>query len=138
MKKFLFLILTFTLAISSCRQQTQSVPPENYSSRIVGNWQGTMGNYYKENIRFKKDNTFEVQLHSGGFIGNTISQGVYGNASGNWRINGNSLTLEISKADEKSLFDQSKKYNILSFMQDEIKLADEKGDTTVFVRIHGM
>jgi hypothetical protein len=133
----IFLVI-ISLMVISCQQQTQTVPVGEYSGSILGNWQGTVGDYYREYLSFKKDNTFKVQLHSGGFIGNTISQGVYGTASGNWKIEDNKLTLDISRADDKKLFDQSRKYDIISFLQDELKLADERGDTSVFVRIHGM
>ncbi len=137
MPSILFIVLLAAIPVS-CSNTSSPVSPEGYSAAIIGHWQGTIGNYYKENISFKKDNSFRMQMHSGGFIGNTISQGVYGTASGTWNIEGKKLMLNISKADNESLFNKSRKYDILSFSTDEMKLEDEKGDTSVFVRIRGM
>jgi len=136
--KAVFLLGLLLLIPVSCSNSTAPVARGNYQTALVGHWQGTIGNYYKENISFKKDNSFKMQMHSGGFIGNTISQGVYGSASGTWKIEGANLLLTISKADNESLFNKSRKYDIVSFTQDELKMEDEKGDTSVFVRIRGM
>lgn len=136
--KVIFVLSVFLLIPVSCSISTTPVSKDNYETALVGHWQGTIGNYYKENIKFEKDKSFNIQMHSGGFIGNTISQGVYGSASGTWKIEGVNLLLHISKADNKSLFNKSRKYTIVTFTQDELKLEDEKGDTSVFVRTRGM
>ncbi len=134
---FVFLIPLFIAW--SCRQAPdQQVRQKSYPEAIIGDWQGTLGDYYKETITFRKDSTFRARIRSGGFIGNTISQGIQATARGMWKIRADKLTLEIERRNNDDLFDKTPEYSILSFYKNEIKLRDARGDTTIFVRIKGL
>ncbi len=138
MKKiYLLALITFFISYS-CQPTATKVVEKDYPTAIIGHWQESPGDYYKEYIRFDKDESFVSQLRSGGFIGNTISQGIDGNATGNWKIENNRLTLNITKADAEELLNKAGTYTIISFTTNEIKLEDSHGKTSTFVRLHGM
>ncbi len=124
--------------VVSCVPDNTPVEEKDYRSAILGSWQATVGNYSNENISFKKDNIFKTQLHAGGFIGNTMSQGAFDMTTGSWMITGDLLTVRIKDAEREGLFNKNGTFTILSLTGQELKISDEKGDTTVFVRFHGM
>ncbi len=130
-----FFILTL---LSTCRFTDQPVGKHDYQGALIGHWQGTLSDYYKENINFRKNKTYESQLQSGGFIGNTMSQGIHKVAAGTWNLAGDSLLLTTGKATTDTLFMKSGLYKIVSLSGNELKIRNSKGNISVFKRIHGM
>src|SRR5664279_1916659 len=82
-------ILGFCLA--SCTNNSPPVSEAEYSAKIVGRWQGTVG-HLKETMSIDGDGTFVGQLHPKGFIANTLSQSVTGTIRGTWKITGAIIT----------------------------------------------
>jgi len=93
------LLLALALGVSSCTP-AKPVAEAEYSAKIVGNWLGTVGNM-KESITFSGSGTFIAQLRPQGFISNTLSQGVTGTIRGTWAINGKTITLKITSAEDE-------------------------------------
>jgi len=126
------LLLALALGVSSCTP-AEPVAEAEYSAKIVGNWQGTVGNM-KESITFNGDGSFIAQLHPQGFISNTLSQGVIGTIRGTWAINGKTITLNITSAEDERVKNSVTSSTILAFNQDEFSIKSERGETSMFTR----
>ena len=96
-------VLGFCLA--SCANNSPPVPEAEYSTKIVGRWQGTVGDL-KETMSIDGDGTFVCQLYPMGFIANTLSQGVTGTIRGTWKITGAIITLRITGAENETFEEQ--------------------------------
>ena len=127
------LLLALAMGVSSCTP-AKPVPEAEYSTKIVGNWLGTVGNM-KESITFSGDGSFIAQLRPQGFISNTLSQGVTGTIRGTWAINGKTITLKITSAEDERVNNSVTSSTILAFNQDEISMKSDRGETSTFTRV---
>ena len=127
------LLLALALSVSSCTPP-KPVAETEYSAKIVGNWMGTVGNM-KESITFTGDGSFIAQLRPQGFISNTLSQGVTGTIRGTWAINGKTITLKITSAEDERVNNSVTSSTILSFNQDELSMKSDRGETSTFTRV---
>ena len=125
-------VLGFCLA--SCAKNSSTVPEAEYSTKIVGRWQGTVGDE-KETMAIERDGTFVCQLHPMGFIANTLSQGVTGTIRGTWRITGAIITLRITGAENESLRNRIASSTIVTFKEDKLVLKSDRGETSPFQRM---
>ena len=127
------LLLALALGVSSCKPP-KPVAEADYSTKIVGNWLGTVGNM-KESITFTGDGSFVAQLRPQGFISNTLSQGVTGTIRGTWAINGKTITLKITSAEDERVNNSVTSSTILAFNQDELSMKSDRGETSTFTRV---
>ena len=130
------LLLALALGVSSCKPP-KPVAEADYSTKIVGNWLGTVGNM-KESITFSGDGSFVAQLRPQGFISNTLSQGVTGTIRGTWAINGKTITLKITSAEDERVNNSVTSSTILAFNQDELSMKSDRGDTSTFTRVSSL
>ena len=127
------LLLALTLGVSSCTP-AKPVAESEYSAKIVGHWLGTVGNM-KESITFSGGGSFIAQLRPQGFISNTLSQGVAGTIRGTWAINGKTITLKITSAEDERVNNSVTSSTILAFNQDELSMKSDRGETSTFTRV---
>jgi hypothetical protein len=131
---FLFLGFLFACGLSSCSPEAPPVPEAEYSAKIVGEWQGTVGDN-REVISFKADGRFACQLQPLGFIASTLGQGVTGTIRGTWTLDGMTITLNISSAEDERVLNKSTTSAIQSFKANELKVRSALGETSTFVRL---
>jgi hypothetical protein len=125
-------VLGFCLA--SCANNPSNVPEAEYSTKIVGRWQGTVGDE-KETMSIEGDGTFVCQLHPTGFIANTLSQGVTGTVRGTWRITGPILTLRITGSENEHLRNRIASSTIVAFKEEKLVLKSDRGEISPFQRV---
>jgi hypothetical protein len=125
-------VLGFCLA--SCVNNSTPVPQAEYSTKIVGRWQGTVGDL-KETMSIDDDGTFVCQLHPMGFIANTFHQTVTGTIRGTWKITGAIITLRITDADNEPLRNTITSSTIVAFKEYELVLKSDRGETSRFQRV---
>jgi uncharacterized protein (TIGR03066 family) len=124
-------LLSFLL---SCSSSGTPVPQADYATRIVGGWQGTVAGV-SETITFNADGKFVSEVRPRGFISNTLGQGVTGTIRGTWAINGNSVTLNITSAQDERLSNRATTSTIETFKPNELVVKSSKGDTSTFRRL---
>lgn len=120
--------------LASCTAQVHPVSQAEYSTAIVGRWQGTVGDM-KETLTIDGGGTFVCQLHPMGFIANTLSQSVSGTIRGTWTITGDVVTLRVTGADHERLRNQIASSTIKVFTADELVLTSDRGETSAFQRV---
>ena len=125
------MLLAFLL---SCSPSGTPVPQADYAARIVGGWQGTVGDI-SETITFNGDGKFVSEVRPRGFISNTLGQGVTGTVRGTWQISGNAITLNVTSAQDARLADIATKSTIEKFEPNEIIVKSDRGDTSTFRRL---
>jgi len=125
-------VLGFCLA--SCSNNSSIVPEAEYSTNIVGCWQGTVGEL-KETMTINGDGTFICQLYPTGFIANTLSQGVRGTIRGTWNITGALITLKITGEKNELLENRTASSTIVSFNNGVLVLKSDLGATSPFKRV---
>ncbi len=130
----LIVAVFFGFGITSCTNYSPTVPVAEYSTKIVGRWQGTVGDY-KETMLLNRDSTFFCKLYPTGFIANTLSQGVRGSIHGTWKINDSIITLRITDSENEHLINKIVSSRILTFNTDKIVLKSDRGDTSPFNRV---
>jgi hypothetical protein len=130
------LLLALALGVSSCTP-AKPVAETEYSAKIVGNWLGTVGNM-KESITFGGGGSFIAQLRPQGFISNTLSQGVTGTIRGTWAINGKTIRLKITSAEDERVNNSVTSSTILAFNQDELSMKSDRGKTSTFTRVSSL
>jgi hypothetical protein len=128
-------VLGFCLA--SCGNNSSTVPEAEYSTEIVGRWQGTVGDL-KETMSIDADGTFVCQLYPTGFIANTLSQGVKGTVRGTWEITGAMVTLKITDEKKERLENRTAASTIVAFKKDELVLKSDRGGTSPFQRVRAL
>jgi len=128
-------VLGFCLA--SCANNSSTVPEAEYSTEIVGRWQGTVGDL-KETMSIDADGTFVCQLYPTGFIANTLSQGVKGTVRGTWEITGAMITLKITGAKKERLENRMAASTIVAFKKNELVLKSDRGGTSPFQRVRAL
>ena len=127
-------VVVLGLGLASCSNNSSTVPQAEYSTEIVGHWQGTVGDM-KESISIDGDGTFVCQLRPMGFIANTLSQGVTGAIRGTWKITGPRITLRITGAENERVRNRIVSSTIVAFKKDELVLKSERGETSPFERM---
>jgi hypothetical protein len=128
----LFAVLGFYFV--SCAKKATRVSLAEYSTSIVGHWQGTVGSS-KETMNIDGDGTFVCQIQRMGFLANTLSQSVPGKVSGTWNITGAVITLKITGEKHEQLENRITSSTIESFKTDELTLKSERGETSSFHRL---
>ena len=128
-------VLGFCLV--SCAKNSPPVPEAEYSTRIVGRWQGKVGDL-KETMSIDGDGTFVCQLHPMGFIANTLSQGITGTIRGTWKINGAIITLRITGEKNERLGNRMASSTIVALKEDELVLRSGRGETSSFQRVRAL
>ena len=118
-----------------CTNNSAPVPEAEYSTKIVGDWQGTVGDL-KETMSLDGDGTFVCQLHPEGFIANTLSEGKEGTIRGTWTITGAIITLRITSADNERLENRIATSKIIALREDELVLKSDLAGTSTFQRVH--
>jgi hypothetical protein len=119
---------------ASCANNSSPVPEAEYSTKIVGSWQGTVGDM-KETMSIDGDGTFVCQLHPTGFIANTFHQSVTGTIRGTWKITGAIITLRITDAENEPLRNTIAASTIVAFKEYELVLKSDRGETSRFQRL---
>jgi hypothetical protein len=122
---------------ASCANNSSAVPEAEYSTKIVGRWQGTVGDS-KETMSINADGTFVCQLYPTGFIANTLSQGVQGTVRGTWKISGAMITLKITGEKKEHLENKMAVSTIVAFKKDELVLKSDGGGTSPFQRVRAL
>ena len=122
---------------ASCANNSSTVPEAEYSTEIVGRWQGTVGDL-KETMSIDADGTFVCQLYPTGFIANTLSQGVKGTVRGTWEITGAMVTLKITDEKKERLENRTAASTIVAFKKDELVLKSDRGGTSPFKRVRAL
>jgi hypothetical protein len=125
-------LLALALGVSACTP-AKPVAEAEYSAKIVGNWLGTVGDM-KESITFGADGSFVAQLRPKGFISDTLSQGVTGTIRGTWAINGKTIILKITSAEDVRVKNGMTSSTILAFNQEALSLKNDAGTTSMFTR----
>jgi hypothetical protein len=120
--------------LTSCVNKSPPVPKSEYSTKIVGLWQGTVGDN-KETMSLTDDGTFVCQLYPMGFIANTLSQSVPGTIRGNWMIADTIIILEITGMKNENSKNWIASSTIEAFNQDELVLKSDRGETSTFQRL---
>lgn len=133
--KYTIVVIVFGFYLTSCADNsTTPVPKTEYPTKIVGRWQGTVGDY-KETMVLNADSTFFCKLYPMGFIANTLSQGVMGMIHGTWKINGAIITLRITGSENEHLINKVVSTTIQTFNSDRLVLKSDRGETSPFQRI---
>ena len=130
--KPLVLVVAFALGVSSCKPP-KPVAESEYAGKIVGNWLGEVG-HISESMTLNGDGSFIARLRPRGFISNTLSQGATGTIRGTWTINGKTITLRITSAEDERVKDRVTSSTILAFSQDELSLKSDGDETSTFSR----
>jgi hypothetical protein len=125
--------LLLACGLSSCSPD-MTVREAEYAAKIVGDWQGTVGDS-NETITFAADGKFVSEVRARGFISNTLGQGVTGTIRGTWAINGKSITLNVSSAEAERVLNRSTMSTIESFRVNEIVVKSGTGETSTFMRV---
>jgi hypothetical protein len=125
--------LLLACGFSSCSPDGAPVGEAEYSAKIVGDWQGTVGDT-RETISFGADGGFVSQVRPRGFISNTLGQGVTGTIRGTWAIKGKSITLNISSAEDVRVLNRATTSTIETFKPNELVVKSATGDTSMFMR----
>ena len=120
--------------LASCANNSATVPVTEYSTKIVGRWQGTVGKL-KENMSINADGTFICHLNPMGFLANTLSQGVPGTISGTWNITGSRITLKIISSENEDLMNKVASSTIERFRENTLTLKSDLGETSSFQRL---
>ena len=124
--------LIFVLCLTSCAPD-ETIKQAQYRSKIVGDWQGTVGDD-RERISFGADGNFVSQVRPRGFISNTLGQGITGVVRGKWTIDGNVVNLHIDYSENETVLNKTTTSTIESFKQNELVVKSQNGDTSTFLR----
>lgn len=110
-----------------------TVGEAEYSSKIVGDWQGQVPGA-NETISFGSDGRFTSSVRPGGFISMTLGQAVTSTVRGTWAINGRSLALNIGSAEPERVSNSAAAATIESFKPNELVVKSSVGDVSTFIR----
>ena len=133
MRRCSLLALTFAFNLSSCAPDGATIGEAQYAAKIVGDWQGTVGDV-NETISFSADGKFTSQVRRQGFISNTLGQGITGTVRGIWAIKGNVMTLNIDGTEDANVLNKTTTSTIETFKQNELVVRSLRGETSTFVR----
>jgi hypothetical protein len=121
------------VSLAACANNSSPVPEAAYSTKIVGRWQGTVGDL-KETMSINGDGTFVCQLHPAGFIANMLYPVAPGTISGTWKITREIITLRISGAKNERLANKIASSTIVAFNENELVLRSD-GKSSSFLRV---
>jgi hypothetical protein len=128
------ILVMLACGLSACSPDSAPVTEAQYSAKIVGDWQGTVGDS-RETISFNADGGFVSQVRPLGFISNTLGQGVTGTVRGTWAIKGRAVTLSISSAEDVRVLNGSTTSTIEAFKANELVVkSNATGETSTFLR----
>lgn len=128
-------VVVLGFCLTSCVNNSSPVPEAEYATKIVGPWQGTVGEL-KETMSINGDGTFVCQLHPTGFIANALfPSATGGTVRGTWKITGAVITLAISGAENERLMNKVASSTIMTFKEDELLLKSDRGETSLFRRV---
>jgi hypothetical protein len=127
-------LASLVLLTASCSPNVASVKEADYPAKIIGDWMGTVGDM-KEAISFSAGGGFVSHLRPQGFISNTLGQGVTGTIGGTWAINGKSITLNVTSAEDERVLNRSTTSTIESFKPNELVVKSSADGTSTFVRV---
>jgi hypothetical protein len=127
-------VLVLGFYSASCANNSPPVPTAEYTTKIVGRWQGTVGDV-KETMSINGDGTFVCHAHPMGFIANTLSQSVTGTIRGTWKITGAIITLRITGVKNERLGNRIASSTIVTFKENELVLKSDRGETAHFQRV---
>lgn len=130
-------VVVLGASLAACANNSLPVAQADFSTKIVGRWQGTVGDS-RETIAIKGDGTFVCQLHQTGFIANMLYPVVPGTISGTWIITGNVVTLMITGAKNERVANRTASSVIVSFSENELVLKSDGGETSSFMRIRAL
>ena len=133
MLRFSLLVLFSAFSLPSCAPDGGTIGEAQYAAKIVGDWQGTVGDM-KETMSFNADGKFVSQVRPRGFISNTLGQGITGTIRGTWTIEGNISSLNIGSAENENVLNKTTTSTINMFKQNELVLRSSSGETSTFVR----
>jgi hypothetical protein len=133
MLRFSLLVLIFAFNLPSCAPDGGTIGAAQYAAKIVGDWQGTVGDM-KETMSFNADGKFVSQVRPRGFISNTLSQGVTGTIRGTWTITGKVITMKITEAENERLQNKTTSSTIVTLRQNELVVTSMNGETSTFMR----
>jgi hypothetical protein len=133
LRLFLFALL-LGCGLSSCSPGAEPVGEADYPAKIVGEWQGRVGDT-NETISFGSDGRFVSQVRRSGFLSNTLGQGVTGTIRGTWAIKGKVMSLSISSAEDERVANRATTSTIEMFKPSELVVKSDAGDTARFVRV---
>jgi len=133
MNRLFYLGMLFACGLSSCSPEAPIAETE-YSAKIVGDWQGTVGDM-KETISFDADGKFVSEVRRRGFISNTLGQGITGTIRGTWALNGKSITLNVVSAENDRVLNKSTTSTIEKFRPNELLVKSAGGGTSAFLRM---
>ena len=122
------------LCLVSCVNNSSTIPEAEYSTTIVGRWQGTVGDL-KETMSIDGDGTFICQIRPRGFLANTLSQSLPGKVGGTGNITGAIMTLRITGAKNERMRNRITSSTIELFKADELTLKSDRGETSSFERV---
>src|SRR5260370_38333438 len=117
--RLVFLGLLLACGLSSCSPNGAPVGEAEYSTKIVGDWQGTVGDE-RETISFAADGGFVSQVRPRGFISNTLGQGITGTVRGTWAIKGKTITLSIGSAEDVRVLNRATTSTIETFKPNQL------------------
>ncbi len=136
---FAFLILLVAIiAIGfaySCRSNSATIPKVEYSTKIIGTWQGAAGDL-KETMSINFDSTFVCRVRPLGFLANTLSQSQPGTIRGKWKITGATIILTITGVENEHLENKTASSMIIHFTENELTLKSDRDETSTFQRVH--
>jgi hypothetical protein len=121
-------------ALAACSRDGPPVAEADYPKRIVGDWQGTIGDE-RETISFRADGGFTSQVRRRGFISDTLGQGVTGTIQGSWAISGRTVTLTVNSAEDVRVLNSITTSTIETFKPNEIAVKNSAGSTATFFRL---
>jgi hypothetical protein len=133
----IIVIVVLGFCLASCAYNPQPVPKAEYATKIVGLWQGTVGNL-NETMSINHDSTFVCQVYPTGFIANTFRQNLPGTIRGTWKITGTILTLRITSAKNERLENRIALSTIVAFREDELVLKSDSAGTSSFKRVKSL
>ena len=120
--------------LASCAHHSSAIPSAEYSTKIVGHWQGTVGDV-KETMAIAADGSFACEIHPLGFLANTLSQKRPGKISGTWNITGPIMTLSITGEKNENIENLTASSTIVAFAPDKLVLKSDHGETSTFQRV---
>lgn len=120
---------------SSCISSSDNslVPESEYPTKIIGSWEGTVGNL-KEVMILKPDCTFVCHVRPLGFIANTLSQSLPGTIYGRWLITDAKINMEITDEKNERVENDNTSSLIVALKQNSLVLKSSDGDSSVFNR----
>ena len=130
----LILGLLSACGLAACSPNTTTVGEAEYSSKIIGNWQGKVGGT-SETISFGANGEFVSLVRPGGFISMTLSQGATATVRGTWTIKGKSITLKISSNEDERVSNSVATATIEALKPNELFVKSSTGATSTFVRL---